>query len=220
MRKPEFITFTGADDYTPIDGMIELSRQYPIEWGILFSLTKQGRDPRYPSPDTIKRFRERSAPHGESGLRLSAHLCGEHSRKVIRGETPYMEGPLAPYRRFQINSDQPSIIAIAEFQARWKRPCIAQARGEQFPDSTSISWLFDASGGRGLEPMTWPRHPGGDRLVGYAGGIGPDNVLDVIAAIGAEGPYWVDMESRVRTDDRFDLGLCRRVCEAVYGAPA
>jgi phosphoribosylanthranilate isomerase len=80
-----------------------------------------------------------------------------------------------------------------------------------FPDDDTVDWLFDRSGG------LWPPHPGGDRLVGYAGGIGPDNVADVLEQIGATGPYWIDMESGVRTDDRFDLGKCRRVCEAVYG---
>jgi phosphoribosylanthranilate isomerase len=96
--------------------------------------------------------------------------------------------------------------------------CIAQCRAA-FPDDTSVDWLFDASSGRGIAPAAWPAHPG--RRVGYAGGIKPDNVLDVIrAGVGAAGPYWIDMESGVRTDDRFDLTKCRQVCEAVYGGGA
>jgi hypothetical protein len=31
------------------------------------------------------------------------------------------------------------------------------------------------------------------------------------------GRYWIDMESGVRTDDRFDIEKCRAVCEAVFG---
>jgi hypothetical protein len=41
--------------------------------------------------------------------------------------------------------------------------------------------------------------------------------LQVIDEIAASGPYWIDMETKVRTNEWFDLGLCRRVCEAVYG---
>ncbi len=57
-------------------------------------------------------------------------------------------------------------------------------------------------------------------LVGYAGGLKPSNIaqqLPLIAAAAGDGPYWIDMESGVRdADDRFDLGKCRAVCEAVY----
>jgi len=61
-------------------------------------------------------------------------------------------------------------------------------------------------------------YPG--RMVGYSGGIGPENVASVIERIAADGPYWIDMESKVRTDDWFDLSLCREVCEIVYdGVP-
>jgi hypothetical protein len=42
-------------------------------------------------------------------------------------------------------------------------------------------------------------------------------VDEVLAAVASTGPYWIDMESGVRTDDRFDLGKCRAVCDAVYG---
>jgi len=55
-------------------------------------------------------------------------------------------------------------------------------------------------------------------MCGYAGGIGPDNTATVAAAAVGSGPFWLDMESGVRDrDNRLDLGLCRRVCEAVYG---
>jgi phosphoribosylanthranilate isomerase len=50
---------------------------------------------------------------------------------------------------------------------------------------------------------------------GFAGGIGPDNVKRVIREISAkvDAPFWIDMESGVRTDDRFDLNKVRRVLE-------
>ena len=54
MRKPEFITFTGADDHTDVRDMVALSKLYPIEWGILFSISRQGTDPRYPGGEAAR----------------------------------------------------------------------------------------------------------------------------------------------------------------------
>lgn len=211
--KPEFITFTGADEWTSIDGMRALSRQYPIEWGVLFSPKRQGVDPRYPGGEAQSRLLW-------SNLRLSAHLCGAYSDAIMAGQ-PILDIPvdLGYFRRIQVNHATPDPTRIVEFRKGWgPMRCIAQARGP-FPDDDSVDWLFDASGGRGVAPAAWPAHPG--RLVGYAGGIGPDNVLSVLAAgVGSAAPYWIDMESGVRTDDRFDLEKCRAVCEQVYGAAA
>jgi hypothetical protein len=209
MRPPEFVTFTGADDATDVDGMVALSRRYPIEWGILHSLSRYG-VPRYPR--NTARFLDR-------GLRLATHLCGGFSRDIMAGEV-YDRVPgdiFAGFARIQVNHPEPDEIRIADFSRCLGMPCIAQTR-TTFPQGSRIGWLFDASGGRGVAPVAWPRHPGGGQLVGYAGGIGPENVREVIAAIDAGGPYWIDMESGVRADDRFDLEKCRAVCEAIFGA--
>lgn len=213
IRAPEFITFTGADDHTDVGEMQALSKRYPIEWGILFSPSRQGIDPRYPGGDAQSRFLW-------SGLRLAAHLCGGHSRAIMEGQSlvPGIPVDLGYFKRIQINHGGPNPRRIEAFRKGWGPRCIAQTRAERFPRDTSLDWLFDASCGRGVTPAAWPPYPG--RLVGYAGGIGPDNVASVIAQINASGPYWVDMESGVRTDNRFDLSLCRRVCEAVYGGGA
>lgn len=207
-RKPDFITFTGADDRTRISGMAALSARYPIEWGILFNPDRQGRDPRFPGQVTLELM-------ASSGFRLSAHLCGEASDAVMRGRPLRPPVPFDGFARAQLNHAKPSVEAIGRFQQSRKLRAIAQCRGERFPEDASIDWLHDLSGGRGIETPTWPTYPG--RLAGYAGGIGPDNVLDAIAAIGATGPYWIDMESRIRTDDWLDLTLCEDVCARVYG---
>lgn len=205
---PAFITFTGADDHTDVDDMIALSKRYPIEWGILFSPSRQGVDPRYPGGEAQSRF-------AWSGLRLAAHLCGAHSRAIMAGRSVDIPIDLAVFSRIQVNHTAPEPPRIITFRNGWgKMRCIAQTSAETFPKDTSVDWLFDASGGRGVTPAAWPAHPG--RMVGYAGGIGPDNVRAVIEQIGASAPCWIDMESGVRTADRFDLSLCRRVCEAVY----
>lgn len=97
--------------------------------------------------------------------------------------------------------------------------------------------LFDVSGGAGILPNEWPKpiyldvdpgeHGGGieyHAYHGYAGGLGPENLDEQIprilaAAAGTEhtreGRIWIDMETRVRSDnDRtFDLAKVRRCLE-------
>lgn len=208
MNKPKFITFTGADDHTDIDRMVELSSRYPIEWGILFSPKRQGQG-RYPSGEFVRRLTNRGS------LRLSAHLCGQHSRWVIsRGSSPIW---LGGFERAQINSAEPNIDygRIARWGEQFDVQPILQCRGA-FPLTKGVSWLFDQSGGRGIEATWWPSQHGA-AMCGYAGGIGPDNVLDVLAQLNASD-FWIDMESSVRDkNNRFSLDRCEAVCQAVYG---
>jgi phosphoribosylanthranilate isomerase len=55
---------------------------------------------------------------------------------------------------------------------------------------------------------------------GYAGGIGPENVIEILKKIGdvaGETPFWIDMESRVRDDqDRFDITKAESVLDQVH----
>lgn len=220
---PSFITFTGADNLTDHTKMERLSALYPIEWGILFSPERQNIDPRYPGGEAVSRLawavqlNRKAEPVG--GLRLAAHLCGRYSRLIMDGGSIAKIIPvdLGVFTRIQINHREPIVDRINDFRRAWGPRCIAQWRGNTFPRDTSVDWLFDRSGGKGQAPTFWPPYPG--RLVGYAGGIGPGNVAEVIANIAATGPYWIDMETGVRTADNcFDLDLCRQVCEIVYGA--
>lgn len=207
-QRPEFITFTGADEHSSIDGMAALARRFPIEWGILLHPGRQGRDPRFPAAAALERL-------SRSGLRLSAHLCGEWSSSVMQGKPFDLPVDLRAFSRIQLNDSEPRLGPILKFQQATGLRCIAQCRDPEFPTADTIDWLHDLSGGRGIATTIWPPYPG--RRVGYAGGIGPDNVAAVLSAIGADGPYWIDMETRVRRDERFDLELCERVCEGVYG---
>lgn len=97
--------------------------------------------------------------------------------------------------------------------------------------------LFDVSGGAGILPREWPQpimldvYPGehGEGVEqwayhGYAGGLGPGNLAEQIPLILAaasgtehtsEGRIWIDMETRVRSDNdrQFDLEKVRRCLE-------
>ena len=51
-------------------------------------------------------------------------------------------------------------------------------------------------------------------------GIGPENAAEVVQAINRvrEGNFWIDMETRIRTEDRFDVEKCRAVCQQLAEA--
>ena len=75
MIKPDFITFTGVDGKTDPLALVELSDDYPLEWGVLFSPKRQGAEPRYPRLETVGWM------VSELPVRWSAHLCGGDARQ-------------------------------------------------------------------------------------------------------------------------------------------
>lgn len=216
MNKPEFITFTGADENTSVAGMAELAAKYPIEWGVLFSPKQQGAG-RYPHLDFVIQILSAARRHG---LRFAAHVCGQHSRDVLELGGTSIDGLLPGFQRVQVNIDAGPDKApnVREWAARWGLTAIMQSRCEFPSPGHGVEWLFDASGGRGISPSVWPRAPFGVRS-GFAGGLSPDNSAAAVATIGDRaGRYWIDMESGVRdSSDQFSLDKCRAVCEAVYG---
>ena len=72
----------------------------------------------------------------------------------------------------------------------------------------NVACLFDRSGGKGLVPSSWPLIRN-DVFCGYAGGLGPETLSEELLKIfemtnGQE--IWIDMESKIRTEKKFDLG--------------
>ncbi|PZR45248.1 MAG: hypothetical protein DI537_60915, partial [Stutzerimonas stutzeri] len=198
--KPEFITFTGIDERTDLNALASLSGRYPIEWAILFSRNRQGIDNRYPTIAIIERVFEMKE---KADLRLAAHLCGKYAQDIMLGDFDRSSLPLGPFSRIQVNHTNPEpsrLRAIAiegqDIIAQWRDP-------ESFPtEYQGVSWLYDPSGGRGKSPDAWPENRG-DRIVGYAGGINPQNAEFISTLVGGKSPagYWLDMETGVRTDD-------------------
>jgi hypothetical protein len=126
MRPPEFITFTGADDETSIEGMRELARRYPIEWGVLLCADLQGNGGRYPGSDALVRLVY------WSGTRLAAHLCGDHSRRIMAGGSlaEHIPVDLGICRRIQVNHETPGPARLVAFRKRWgAERCVAQTLG-------------------------------------------------------------------------------------------
>ena len=218
------VTVTGADDEVDFESLSEMSQEFPfVEWGILMSSKRIGTS-RYPSASWML------AAAQEPGIRLSLHVCGRLSRELILGSGAVVFNLPAAFRRLQVNGYQPGLygglFGLSQMHIV-QTDFILQARSEdslqQVADDVAripgASVLFDASGGRGLEPFGWPTAPANTKM-GFAGGIGPENVRRVIGEIIARNPtigdFWIDMESGVRDlCDHFDLRRVREVLEQV-----
>lgn len=213
MQKPNWITFTGVDAYTDLYRLIAISDKYKgfVEWGVLFSenQVKKG-NLRYPPRLLTEALRPLTY------LNMAAHLCGKYATEANKGIVPDCDFTALNFRRVQVNHNNPDIAKLNDFSREVHKQVIAQSRDpEGFAMGGDVQWLFDQSGGRGERPEKLPKNMA-PVMCGYAGGINPDNVLDVISDIEAE-LYWIDMETGVRNEhDLFDLDKCEAVLKAVY----
>jgi hypothetical protein len=214
--KPSFITFTGVDHAGLLPGMRNLSRRFPIEWGVLIDPEQEG-SPLYPGTGERQLIQA-------SGLRLSAHICGPAAQSIVRGHDSKLN--LQGYSRIQINhsrngANELAILNSQAFGDRWNIRVALQCQ-DAFPADSRVDWLYDVSFGTGTMPVTWPAIVCAQPLCGYSGGLGPKTIADLLGqfpvAIGV--PFWIDMESGVRTDGLFDLQKCTTVCELVFGCDA
>ena len=210
--RPKFITFTGVDKTTRLQELNQISSKYPVEFGVLFG----GGGKRH-NEVSISAKLEDQCPE----TNFSAHLCRLFVNWFLEDTKP--QPWLSVFNRVQLNARDYDLKLIHAVQGTYPhKDVIIQSRGTQFPEIAKyykIYALHDESGGRGKTISKFPV-PNDTRIVGYSGGIGPDNVLDVIESITAEN-YWVDMETSLRDDyDRFDLDKVWEVCEKVYGETA
>lgn len=225
------VTFTGADDGVDPHMLAHLSRFYPfVEWAVLFSEKRRG-SPRYPSLRWVRELEDLSRGDHRR-LPLAMHLCGAEARAAVATATEFWPGDA--WRRVQINGYEPGAATY-----RWRRSerfdhtatfrWILQARSAQ---TLSAVWtdmlaanadiLYDPSGGEGRGQDLWPEMPVDNRganRCGFAGGIGPGNVEAVLRDVFARNAQlpsiWIDMESGVRTDDKFDLDKIKAVINVV-----
>lgn len=223
--KPYLVTITGADDSTNIHHLIALSQRYRfVEWGILVS-EKQEATPRFPSRAWINKFDMVARDFGR--VNVSTHLCGKWVRQLLKGELNWDHVPTVARlgQRVQINTHAEAhesatgmaenMLAVSGSASNTKR-FIFQWDGINGHNAmaamsmgVNAAILFDASGGAGLLPEAWPRALSGIPC-GYAGGLGPDNVVEqvnLIAKASRGEQFWIDMERRVRTPDDSALDM-------------
>ena len=219
--KLKHITFTGIGNDTNPKTLKEIQNEFPlVEWGILMSKNWKENGPRYLNPAFIYDIKSMKL-----NLNLSCHVCGSCARSVINNDwKPLIQ--LANYQfdifyRCQLNVS----ITFPKPKTPFVRPyptldeLIIQQPSENdllvfdtIKNRTHMSVLLDASGGRGIDTTIKPLFRYGLK-VGYAGGINPDNVGDKLYQLlhDVEGDFWIDMESGVRTDDKFDLNKVYKV---------
>lgn len=235
-RMLQHVTFTGWDEATDLAELEEFCAECvpnTIEIAVLASLSKESEE-RYPRPAFAADIL--AAAH-RNGQRTAIHFCGALARHLLLGGLPRAQERLPEWnratalaQRIQINVPQDTLVAarsvflhvpetvpftgpdaIKSVADRIEgKDVILQARGAEFPakEHDRLFWLFDRSGGRGETPGAgeWPR-PQPGRLVGYAGGLGPDNAGPFAAfmhgaASALDGQFWIDMESKIR--ERYD----------------
>jgi phosphoribosylanthranilate isomerase len=225
------VTITGADEDVNILDLIKLNELYPfVEWGVLFSAMREG-DPRYPGPSW------RGIIANTKKLdNLSAHFCGWWATQVLIAQNFDLITNLHPsFRRVQLNFNfEKSHGFHLEALARYaelhynKRSIILQFNKAN--EQTIVNWigrkvlpknihfLYDASGGRG-KPISKIYPPFHGNYTGYSGGLRPENIEDVAKEITSQSNYpdevWLDLETGVRTEDRFDLEKVNLVLSAV-----
>lgn len=219
------VSLTGAEDSVNPSALAALSDEFPFaEWALLAHFEREG-EGRNPSQAWRERFLNELDGRGRSAL----HLCGKIAFERLLDEGPWPE--LSRYGRIQANINAraadfspvdtlrvwtilaslgPTLIIQAHDQSeRLARAFLSTAAG------AGGSILFDESKGRGQTPVEW-RESWTDIACGYAGGLGPENLelhLPRIA-LGAQGAgHWIDMETGLRTENRFDLAKARRVLE-------
>ena len=215
------ITFTGIDWKTDIKELSEIQKQYPyVEWGVLVSKNWKTNGNRYFNPNFLDSI--------DASLNLSAHMCGSIAREAANGNLEpfrnWADGLGYIFKRCQLNvAGYKTGVEKFEYKGDigdYFEEVILQQTGVNDCDlflncenKKYVSVLLDASGGNGIdtniELLNMPAK------VGYAGGINPDNVAEKLTYLeeNCKTPYWIDMETGVRTNDWFDLDKVKKVLE-------
>lgn len=224
----QHITFTGIDQYTDITRLRELQKRFPLaEFGVLLSTDWGKNGTRFPNPVLLKELTRQD-------LHLSAHLCGHAAAWALDGQWPWIDNIIfggdeirKAFSRIQLNVSTRKNLPERLAATLPNTEIIIQQRDADHAGlflrsaecMSDVSVLLDASGGRGLESTFKVRPEMKAFKVGYAGGLGPDNAADRLEELLRNpdiGRFWIDMESRVRTDDRFDLDKVEAVLKECY----
>ncbi len=238
----ELVSLTGADDRVAPASLAALSAEYPFaEWAILYFPEKDG-TPRNPSAPWREKFLALDLPY------TAAHLCGSRVfHALLDPELAHsVISDLSRYRRIQLNinarrpefTDEEVLAIYRTLHQAGLRVILQHHAGserviEQFlydldeDGMKRVDILFDASKGTGQRPDAWPAPHRFNLFCGYAGGLGPDALeveLPKIKAAVAQSrrdlPFWIDMESGIRTENTFDLEKVGKVLSRTRSAIA
>lgn len=224
------VTITGADNSIRPEELLPLSAEFPfVEWAILVSSSKED-NPRYPTRAWVDELAVLGKSHG---LKLAGHVCGAWVRDLViqKDASVFRDRPeyLKYFPRIQLNfSPYHAAQLFLEVLKPYKNQFIFQVGSKGKGEKVSLlnlgrsmgldlGVLFDRSGGKGVLPPSWPE-PIDPFYLGYAGGLGPETLaeqLPKISEVVGDRTIWIDMESRVRSDNDklFDLAKVRASLE-------
>lgn len=219
------ISLTGADDAVSIEELSLLAQQYArVEWALLYVPYAEGQA-RNPTRSWREAFFKAELP-GYSAV----HLCGRQAfEELLAGELPE---EILKANRLQLNINarkrdftDDEVLAVIDRALHLGPDVILQYHPTTaalvgyavahcpFHLRRRLHVLMDSSRGTGVVPESWGAPAAvAQAFCGYAGGLGPDNVATVAAQLTALAvPYWLDMESGIRTENQFDLAKVRAV---------
>lgn len=242
----ETVTITGADNTTSIIAMQELSQEFPfLEWGILLG-SHQGID-RFPSRAWLVQLLQRKTPEMRLSLHLCGqyvrdilegrstplqdwhglwHAC-DRIQLNFHADLFQFDPAKFPDQIDQLTwQTGRRKVAICQMDGTANEGLFEWARRDQ----QNVVPLFDRSHGSGVTPAFWPQaiyavaapsnYPEQLLAHGYAGGLGPHNLATELPKIkgAAQGaPYWIDMETHVRSNagetSYLDLAKVRTVLQ-------
>lgn len=247
----DMISFIGIDKHTDLSEVIGLvtrtdfalaglatKRALELEFGILYSEGRAGREPRYPTyADCLK-----MATHLDRHyISHSIHLCGFEAIQGFIDQTDEIQKLCSTATRVQLNFNVDKFanddnqdafidrlielsegynIVIQDNKSKGEFVKILKRRNidVQNDHANNFAFLYDASGGFGKVIDKF--QPASDvYYTGYAGGLNPENVVDIVKEIDKINDpqilYYIDMESGVRTQDWFDMEKAKKVADAI-----
>ncbi len=218
-------TFTGVDEFTDLEKLEELSVRYPfVEWGVLLSTSENRLENgyRYPSYDWLKENLPKLKTIAEkTGCSIALHVCGKETKKILSQAQDSVALELLDFvNRVQINFvyKEDQVLQLEDLCKKFPNKVFITQHNEKNNDlylkikSNNHQVLFDASGGRGIECSNWEK-PLSDKVCGYAGGLGLDNIelqFESIKKV-VKDDFWIDMEGKIRTSDKLDINICKYI---------
>eukprot|EP00560_Eucampia_antarctica_P008437 CAMPEP_0197825248 /NCGR_PEP_ID=MMETSP1437-20131217/2360_1 /TAXON_ID=49252 ORGANISM="Eucampia antarctica, Strain CCMP1452" /NCGR_SAMPLE_ID=MMETSP1437 /ASSEMBLY_ACC=CAM_ASM_001096 /LENGTH=233 /DNA_ID=CAMNT_0043425169 /DNA_START=177 /DNA_END=875 /DNA_ORIENTATION=+ len=203
IRRLRKLGLCGADDSVSPNMLGMICQSYPfVEFGILFRPDKEG-EPRYASKEWVQRLGT-VAMLSSDKMNLAAHLCGTRVNDALDGNDAFLSTlPSLGFKRVQINATavngvdasnlRQSVPTLVSLMEKYKHSLafIIQKNEETkplwegliqhydavFPDN--VTMLVDESKGTGTLASSWPSPPK-QYNIGYAGGIGPSNIKNVL----------------------------------------
>jgi hypothetical protein len=220
-------TFTGVDEFSSLEKIESISRMYPlVEWGVLLS-TSENRalnGNRYPSVAWLENNLPKLFQIGEkTKASIALHVCGKETKLLLeQNESSVALNLISFVNRIQINFSykEKQVNQLEILCAKYPNISFITQHNESNKDlykkinAKNHQVLFDTSGGRGVKCEEWNSSLE-NKICGYAGGLGLEGISEDLSKIKevAFNDFWIDMEGKIRTEDKLNLEFCEKILE-------